>query len=42
MRLKGAFALEAGLKGVNMFDAHGDTSNWDLIDAARKGLGIIV
>ncbi|KAH7105665.1 glycoside hydrolase superfamily [Auriculariales sp. MPI-PUGE-AT-0066] len=40
MRLKGAFAAEAGLHGVNMFDAHGDTERWDLIDAARNGLGL--
>ncbi|KAG8890569.1 hypothetical protein FRB98_007123 [Tulasnella sp. 332] len=41
IQLKGAFALQAGIRGVNMFDAHGDTSDWILIDAARRGLGII-
>ena len=24
--------------GLNMFDAHGDTRNWDLVDAARVAL----
>ncbi|KAG9015421.1 hypothetical protein FRB94_000025 [Tulasnella sp. JGI-2019a] len=41
IQLKGAFALKAGIRGVNMFDAHGDTASWELIDAARQGLGII-
>jgi chitinase len=36
--LKADFARQAGLKGVNMFDVHGDTDNWDLIDAARTSL----
>ncbi|EJD53756.1 glycoside hydrolase [Auricularia subglabra TFB-10046 SS5] len=41
INLKAAFALEAGLLGVNMFDAHGDTATWALIDAARSGLGFV-
>ncbi|EIN10400.1 glycoside hydrolase [Punctularia strigosozonata HHB-11173 SS5] len=36
--LKAAFAKEAEMLGVNMFDVHGDTDRWDLIDAARDGL----
>ncbi|KZW04057.1 glycoside hydrolase [Exidia glandulosa HHB12029] len=40
LKLKAAFAKEAGLLGVNMFDAHGDTKTWDLIDAARAGFGL--
>ena len=39
--LKAAWAKEAGILGVNMFDAHGDTDDWDLVDSLRKGLGII-
>jgi chitinase len=38
--LKGQFARKAGIKGVNMFDAHGDTASWELVDAVRKGLGL--
>ncbi|KAG8986506.1 hypothetical protein FRB90_003969 [Tulasnella sp. 427] len=41
LKLKAQFALEAGIKGVNMFDIHGDTSSWELIDSVRTGLGII-
>lgn len=40
LKLKAAFAKEVGLLGVNMFDVHGDTEKWDLIDAARAGLGL--
>jgi chitinase len=39
--LKAAFARRAGILGLNMFDAHGDTTQWDLIDAIRGGLGLI-
>jgi chitinase len=38
LALKARFAADAGLRGVNMFDVHGDTDRWDLIDAARAGL----
>jgi len=41
LALKAAFAKEAGILGVNMFDVHGDTDDWDLVDSLRKGLGII-
>ncbi|EPQ59486.1 glycoside hydrolase [Gloeophyllum trabeum ATCC 11539] len=41
LQLKAALAKEQGLLGVNMFDVHGDTDQWDLIDAVRKGLGLI-
>ncbi|KZT12531.1 glycoside hydrolase family 18 protein [Laetiporus sulphureus 93-53] len=37
--LKAAFARESGMLGVNMFDVSGDTDQWDLTDALRKGLG---
>jgi len=39
--LKAAWAKEAGILGVNVFDVHGDTDDWDLVDSLRKGLGII-
>lgn len=39
--LKAAWAREAGILGVNIFDVHGDTDDWDLVDSLRKGLGII-
>ncbi|KAF8605404.1 glycoside hydrolase [Ceratobasidium sp. AG-I] len=38
--MKAAFAKEAGLRGVNMFDVHGDTDDWVLTDAIRAGLGL--
>ncbi|KAG8921189.1 hypothetical protein FRC00_008372, partial [Tulasnella sp. 408] len=41
LQLKAQFAKEAGIKGVNMFDVHGDTASWELIDAVRSGLGLI-
>ena len=39
--LKAAWAKEAGILGVNIFDVHGDTDDWDLVDSIRNGLGII-
>ncbi|KAF8681017.1 hypothetical protein RHS04_03047 [Rhizoctonia solani] len=39
--MKAAFARGAGLRGVNMFDVHGDTENWTLTDAIREGLGLV-
>ncbi|KAG8902296.1 hypothetical protein FRB99_004658 [Tulasnella sp. 403] len=41
LQLKAAFAKKTGIKGVNMFDAHGDTADWELVDSLRRGLGII-
>ncbi|KAG8743978.1 hypothetical protein FRC10_011052 [Ceratobasidium sp. 414] len=38
--MKAAFARGAGLRGVNMFDVHGDTEDWTLTDAIRAGLGL--
>ena len=39
--LKAAWVKEAGILGVNIFDIHGDTDDWDLVDSLRKGLGVI-
>ncbi|KAG0709756.1 glycoside hydrolase superfamily [Suillus ampliporus] len=36
--MKGKFARETGMLGVNLFDMHGDTDQWDLITAARNNL----
>jgi chitinase len=36
--MKAKLAREFRLKGVNMFDVHGDTDNWDLTDAAIRSL----
>ncbi|KAF9534200.1 glycoside hydrolase family 18 protein [Crepidotus variabilis] len=41
LSLKGAFAREAGMLGVNIFDVHGDTGDWELTDAVRKALGLV-
>ncbi|KAF5388225.1 hypothetical protein D9615_000516 [Tricholomella constricta] len=37
---KAAFAKETGLLGVNLFDTHGDTDQWDLTVTVRKALGV--
>jgi chitinase len=38
--MKAAFAKKVGMKGVNIFHVHGDTGEWNLIDAVRKGMGV--
>ena len=40
LALKAAFAQQSGMLGVNMFDVHGDTDQWELTDALRQGLGL--
>lgn len=40
LSLKAQFALQSGLKGINVWDMHGDTSSWVLMDALRAGLGL--
>ncbi len=40
LELKSALARERKLIGVNMFDVHGDTDQWDLVDSVRRGLGL--
>ncbi|TFY60796.1 hypothetical protein EVJ58_g4913 [Rhodofomes roseus] len=37
--MKANFAQGVGMLGVNMFDVTGDTDQWDLTDAVRRGLG---
>ena len=39
--LKAAWVKEAGILGVNIFDVHGDTDDWDLVDSIRNGLGLV-
>ena len=38
LAMKAAFAKGVGMRGVNLFDVHGDTDEWDLIDSVRKSL----
>ncbi|KAF8076520.1 glycoside hydrolase [Lyophyllum atratum] len=38
--MKAEFASKVGMLGVNIFDTHGDTDQWDMTDAARKGLKV--
>lgn len=38
LNMKAQFAKQVGMLGVNMFDVHGDTDEWDLTDALRAGL----
>ncbi|KII95055.1 glycoside hydrolase family 18 protein [Plicaturopsis crispa FD-325 SS-3] len=39
--MKASFVKKVGMLGVNMFDVHGDTDQWDLTDSLRRGLGLI-
>jgi chitinase len=36
--LKAAFSLDVGMKGVALWDVHGDTDDWALTDAIRRAL----
>lgn len=38
--LKAGLVKQKGLLGVNMFDVHGDTDAWDLVDSLRSALGV--
>ncbi|KAI0251261.1 glycoside hydrolase family 18 protein [Lactifluus subvellereus] len=38
--LKATYARQRGLLGVNIFDLHGDTNQWELVDSLRQGLGL--
>ncbi|KAH9179848.1 glycoside hydrolase family 18 protein [Lactarius sanguifluus] len=40
--LKAAFAKQHGLLGVNLFDVHGDTDRWELVDSLRQGPWIVI
>ncbi|KAH7916786.1 glycoside hydrolase family 18 protein [Hygrophoropsis aurantiaca] len=40
--LKAAFAQKMGMRGANLFDIHGDTEQWELVDAIRENLGLFV
>ena len=40
LEMKGQLVRQAGMLGVNMFDVHGDTDEWALVDSLRKGLGL--
>lgn len=38
LAMKAAFAKAVGMGGVNLFDASGDTEQWDLIDTVRRSI----
>jgi chitinase len=38
LAIKAAFAAQVGMLGVNLFDVHGDSAEWDLIHAVRRGI----
>jgi chitinase len=40
LELKSAYAKQSGLLGINIFDVHGDTNEWELLDSLRLGLGL--
>jgi chitinase len=37
--MKAQFTRELNCLGINMFDVHGDTDQWDLTNSVRRGLG---
>ena len=39
LEMKGQLARNLKMLGINMFDVHGDTDQWDLTTSLRKGLG---
>lgn len=40
LELKSAYAKQTGLLGINIFDIHGDTDEWELLASIRRGLGL--
>ncbi|KAK7061836.1 MPN domain-containing protein [Favolaschia claudopus] len=38
LTMKAAYVKKVQMRGVNMFDVHGDTDGWDLVDSLRRGL----
>ena len=40
LELKSAYAKESGILGINIFDVHGDTNEWELLNSLRLGLGL--
>lgn len=40
LELKSAYAKQSGLLGINIFDVHGDTNEWELLRSLRMGLGL--
>ncbi|KAI0832337.1 glycoside hydrolase [Trametes gibbosa] len=41
LEMKAELVRAAGMRGVNLFDVSGDTDQWDLVDALRRGLGLV-
>lgn len=41
LEMKAQLVRQAGMRGVNLFDVHGDTDGWDLTEALRRGLGLV-
>jgi chitinase len=40
LELKSAYVKQSGLLGINIFDIHGDTNEWELFASIRRGLGV--
>ncbi len=40
LELKSAYAKQSGLLGMNIFDVHGDTNEWELLTSISRGLGL--
>ncbi|KAH9482401.1 Chitinase A1 [Psilocybe cubensis] len=41
LAMKAAFAKKVGMLGINLFDIHGDTDRWDLLDSIRYALELL-
>ncbi|KAF8897655.1 glycoside hydrolase [Infundibulicybe gibba] len=42
LAMKSKLVKATGMAGINMFDVHGDTDEWDLVDAIRGALELLV
>jgi chitinase len=40
LELKSAYAKQSELLGINIFDVHGDTNEWELLASIQRGLGL--
>ncbi|KAJ3515446.1 hypothetical protein NLJ89_g1753 [Agrocybe chaxingu] len=40
LNMKAAFAKRVGMLGINFFDIHGDTDQWDLMATIRKSMSL--
>ncbi|EGO02200.1 glycoside hydrolase family 18 protein [Serpula lacrymans var. lacrymans S7.3] len=41
LAIKAKWVKDMGMGGVNLFDVHGDTSQWDLVNTVRTAMGVV-